>query len=100
VYLCALRAAGTEESHRLARRSPPTACGRESDRVRRAASIIALCETVEEAAGVPEADALLAAVAPRTRAWRRRSRLGEALAICEPPAQAPSSGRDWRANRE
>jgi hypothetical protein len=91
VYLVALRASDADDlTGWLAIRGDHAITG--ADSVRRAASIVALCETAEEAAGVPDADALLDAV--------RRSReqaadvpgLAEALAACEPPAQALAKG--------
>ena len=61
VYLCALRASGAEDLTGWLAITDDHAIS-EADTVRRAASIVALCETAEEAAGVPDADALLDAV--------------------------------------
>jgi hypothetical protein len=87
VYLCALRAAGAEdltgwlaiaEGHAIT----------SADAVRRAASIVALCETAEEAAGVPDAGALLDAVHRARELAGDVTGLAGALAACEPPARA------------
>ena len=61
VYLCALRASGAEDLTGWLAITDDQAIS-EADTVRRAASIVALCETAEEAAGVPDADSLLDAV--------------------------------------
>jgi hypothetical protein len=92
VFLCALRAGDGDE---LTGWLAVDALGRpveDEDSIRRAASIVALCETAEEAAGIPEIDALVDAIV------RARSRsdavpgLSEALAACEPPARALAEG--------
>jgi hypothetical protein len=91
VYLCALRASDAEELTgwlAIAGEHAITV----ADTVRRAASIVALCETAEEAAGVPDADALLAAVQRSREQAGDVPGLATALAACEPPAQALAGG--------
>jgi hypothetical protein len=91
VYLCALRASGAEDLTgwlAVTDGQPIT----EADTVRRAASIVALCETAEEAAGVPEADALLDAVRRSREQAGDVAGLAAALAACEPPARALAAG--------
>ncbi len=92
VYLCALRASGTEDLTGWLAVGADGQAVLDSDRVHRAASIIALCETAEEAAGVPEADALLAAVRRARELAEDVPGLGAALAVCEPPIQALAEG--------
>jgi hypothetical protein len=90
VYLCALRAAGAEDLTGWLAITDGHAIT-VADTVRRVASIVALCETAEEAAGVPDADALLDAVL-RSRAQAADPPLAAALAACEPPARALAEG--------
>lgn len=91
VYLCALRATDADDlTGWLAVQGAHAITV--ADTVRRAASIVALCETAEEAAGVPEADALLAAVQRSREQARDIPGLAAALAACEPPAQALAEG--------
>jgi hypothetical protein len=92
VYLCALRASRTEDLTGWLAVGADGQAVSDGDRVHRAASIVALCETAEEAAGVPEADALLAAVRRARELADAVPGLGEALAVCEPPAQALAEG--------
>jgi hypothetical protein len=92
VFLCALRAA---EDAELTGWLAITATGQalaEGDPVRRAASIVALCETAEEAAGVPEADALVAAIVRSRELAGDVPGLDEVLAACEPPARELAEG--------
>jgi hypothetical protein len=91
VFLCALRASDGEDLTgwlAIAGEQAITV----ADTVRRAASIVALCETAEEAAGVPDADALLAAVQRSREQAGDVPGLANALAACEPPAQALAAG--------
>jgi hypothetical protein len=91
VFLCALRASDGEDLTgwlAIAGEGAITV----ADTVRRAASIVALCETAEEAAGVPDADALLAAVQRSREQAGDVPGLASALAACEPPAQALAAG--------
>ena len=99
VYLCALRATDADDlTGWLAIQGEHAITV--ADTVRRAASIVALCETAEEAAGVPEADALLAAVQRSREQAGDIPGLAAALAACEPPARALADGRHGRAHRE
>jgi hypothetical protein len=91
VYLCALRESAAEDLTgwlAVADGQPVS----DADTVRRAASIVALCETAEEAAGVPDADALLDAVRRSREQAGDVAGLAAALAACEPPARALSEG--------
>lgn len=91
VYLCALRVSDAEDLTgwlAIAGEQAITV----ADTVRRAASIVALCETAEEAAGVPDADALLAAVQRSREQAQDVPGLASALAACEPPARALAVG--------
>lgn len=96
IYLCALRAAGSEAApDDLTGWLAIGADGRavvEADTVRRTASLVALCETAEEAAGVPEADALLAAVVRSRELAGDIPGLDDALAACGPPARVLADG--------
>jgi hypothetical protein len=92
VFLCALRAGDDGE---LTGWVAVTAAGEavaDADTVRRAASIAALCETAEEAAGVPDADALVNALERSRELAGEVPGLADALAACEPPALALASG--------
>jgi hypothetical protein len=90
VFLCAFRGDAGEAGDDLTGWLAIDAHGaplRDEDAIRRAASIVALCETVEEAAGVTEIDALVAAI-ERARKLGADLPLVSALASCEPPARA------------
>ncbi len=92
VYLCALRASDADDlTGWLAITSGGEAIT-VADTVRRAASIVALCETAEEAAGVPEADALLDAIERSRELAGDAPGLASALAACEPPAMVLAQG--------
>jgi hypothetical protein len=92
VFLCALRASDAEDLTGWLAIGADGAPVGSSDAVRRAASIVALCETAEEAAGVPEADSLLAAVQRSRELAGDVPGLADALAACERPAQALAEG--------
>jgi hypothetical protein len=91
VYLCALRASVAEDLTGWLAIADDHALT-EADTVRRAASIVALCETAEEAAGVPDADALLDAVQRARELAGDVAGLAAALAACESPARALAEG--------
>jgi hypothetical protein len=90
-YLCALRASDAEDLTgwlAIMDGEPVT----EADTVRGAASIVALCETAEEAAGVPEGDALVEAIRRSRALSTELPGLAAALDACEPPAEALARG--------
>jgi hypothetical protein len=91
VYLCALRARGDDELTGWAALDARGVPLGDEALVRRTASIAALCETAEEAAGVPEAGQLAEAVAA-ARGLADDPALEAALAGCEPPARALDEG--------
>ena len=86
IFLCALRERDGDELTGWAAVDASGAAIDDEDLVRRAASIAALCETAEEAAGVTEVGELVAAIG-RARALADGP-LETALASCEPPASA------------
>jgi hypothetical protein len=92
VFLCALRAAGSDDLTGWLAISADGSAITDPDTVHRTASIVALCETAEEAAGVPDVDALVTAVQTGRRLADGIPRLSEALAACEPPAIALAEG--------
>jgi hypothetical protein len=92
VFLCALRAADDAELTGWLAIAADGQAVAGADPVRRAASIVALCETAEEAAGVPEADALVAAIVRSRELAGDVDGLDEALAACEPAARALAQG--------
>jgi hypothetical protein len=92
VFLCALRASGSDDLTGWLAISADGQPVTDEDTVHRAASIVALCETAEEAAGIPEADALVAAIQTARRLGEGDPRLTEVLAACEPPATALAEG--------
>jgi hypothetical protein len=92
LFLCALRAAGSDDLTGWVAISADGSAVTDADTVHRAASIVALCETAEEAAGVPDVDALVAAVQTARRLADGMAGLSEALSACEPPATALADG--------
>jgi hypothetical protein len=88
VFLCALRERAGDELTGWAAVDAAGAAIGDEDVVRRAASIAALCETAEEAAGVTEIDELVAAIGRARSAVDPAAPLAAALAGCEPPAVA------------
>ncbi len=91
VFLCAFRTDAGEAGEDLTGWLAIDAHGaplHDEDAIRRAASIVALCETVEEAAGIIEIDALVAAIERARERGAGLPGLVAALASCEPPARA------------
>jgi hypothetical protein len=92
VFLCALRGKDSDELTgwlAVDARGLPL---RDEQLVRGAASIVALCETAEEAAGIVEVDALVAAIRTARSLAPAGSALADALAACEPAATALADG--------
>ncbi|HEY1479845.1 MAG TPA: hypothetical protein VGF46_07425 [Gaiellales bacterium] len=92
VFLCALRAGDGDELTGWIAIDEHGHPVHDEDSVRRAASIVALCETAEEAAGIPEIDALVAAIDRAREQSQAVAGLSEALAACDPPARALAAG--------
>jgi hypothetical protein len=92
VFLCALRGSGSDDLTGWLVMEADGSAVTDADTVHRAASIVALCETAEEAAGVPEVDDLVRAVQTARRLASGMPVLSEALAACEPPAIALAEG--------
>jgi hypothetical protein len=85
VFLCALRAGDGELTGWVAIDDRGRPMGDEQ-LIRSAASIVALCETAEEAAGIVEIDALVSAIRTARALALDVPALAEALAACEPAA--------------
>ena len=100
VYLCALRASDADDLTGWLAITGGGEAITVADTVRRAASIVALCETAEEAAGVPEADALLDADRALARARRRRAGACVCARGMRAARRGPGAGRHGRAHRE
>jgi hypothetical protein len=92
VYLCALRASDPDDLTGWLAIGADGQAIVDADTVRRTASLVALCETAEEAAGVPEAGDLLAAVVRSRELADAVPALAAALAACAAPAQALAAG--------
>jgi hypothetical protein len=93
VFLCALRAGDGELTGWVAvdDRGEPM---RDEQLIRSAASIVALCETAEEAAGIVEIDALVSAIRTARSLAVDVPALAEALAACEPAAVSLAEAAD------
>jgi hypothetical protein len=92
VFLCALRGADSDELTGWLAVDDHGNPVRDEELIRRAASIVALCETAEEAAGIIEIDALVAAIRVARSLALDVPALAEALAACEPAATALAEG--------
>ncbi|MEO9176289.1 MAG: hypothetical protein ABI317_12315 [Gaiellales bacterium] len=94
VFLCALRGAESDELTGWVAVDDRGSPLRDEQLIRSVASIVALCETAEEAAGIVEIDALVAAIRTARGLALDVPALAEALAACEPAALALAEGAD------